>query len=85
MSTVTARFYVAETTRNAAGGGKVTLNAVTRKTPDNVEWSKYTPSGRIEMSVYPDLPAFAFFEEAMAAGADLALTFELIPKDEPAE
>lgn len=74
-------FYVAETARQSgsvAQGGtangnlRVTLLPVVRPTDDNVEWSKYTPSGKIEITVTAD-GAQEFFEQNL--GKDVPITF----------
>lgn len=80
---VKARFYVAQVAKNAGSFGNhlsVTLLPVTRKTGDNVDWSKYTPSGKIEMTVSAETGAFAWFEERI--GKDVSLTFEDAPEVE---
>ena len=71
---VNARFYVKELTKSAAGAGnlQVTLAAVTRSTPDNVDWSKFTPSGEIRLFVTQE-GAQEFFERRL--GQDIAITF----------
>lgn len=47
--TVRAKFTVATVTRQV-GGGSVVLQPVTSGSPDNEQFYKYTPSGRIELS-----------------------------------
>lgn len=88
-SRVTARFYVASTelTASASQPGqpqshatKVILYPVTRPTNDNIQWSKYTPSGNITMTI-TDEGAQKTFEEAL--GKDVAITFEVIEPDAP--
>lgn len=75
---VKARFYVSQVTKHANGGSTeqpraITLLPVVRPTPDNVEWSKYTPSGKIEMTVTAE-PAASWFEDHL--GKDVSITFE---------
>lgn len=52
---------------------KVTLSPVTRKTEDNIAWSKYTPSGLIELFVTQD-QAHNWFSERI--GRDVSITFD---------
>lgn len=87
MSTkIRARFWVQKITKQAAAGGSITrtveLAPVVRATgqpgyePEgNVDWSKYTPSGRIEMHISAEAAGEAF--EA-AVGKDVAITFEIL-------
>lgn len=78
---INARFYVAEVGPQFAGqtGGQVTLRAVVRATDDNIEWSKYTPSGELRISVTQD----AVFEMFGAhRGKDVAITMELLENPE---
>jgi hypothetical protein len=74
---VAARFYVAKVERflvtQADVGRTVTLNPVLRATDDNVQWSKYTPSGEIRLTVTAQ-PAGEWFEDRL--GKDIAITFE---------
>ena len=73
---VKALFYVQSVEKTAASGGshatRVTLFPVTRATDDNVQWSKYTPSGKIEMTITAD-GAQEWFEEHL--GEDVPITF----------
>lgn len=70
---VQARFYVNQITKNNTEYVAVQLLPVTRD-KSNAGWSKWTPSGKIEMSVHQDTGASQWFEEHM--GKDLAITFE---------
>lgn len=70
---VSARFYVSTITKHAADNFAVTLLPVVRPTNDNIEWSKYTPSGKIEMSITAD-GAREWFESRL--GKDVAITFD---------
>jgi hypothetical protein len=86
MAKILARFRVAEfNKRQANADGKVAtviLNAVTRSgTPDNVDWSKYTPQGTISMVVF-ETPGGAYEEFEELLGKDVAITFEGIPDGE---
>lgn len=83
---IRAQFWVQKSTKQAAAKGQTTLivemAAVTRSTgqpgyePEgNTDWSKYTPSGRIEMAISnPD--AAAIFDANI--GRDVRVTFEFI-------
>ena len=74
---VTARFYVSTVTKQANFANlSVTLLPVTRKAEDNVDWAKYTPSGKLEMNVSTDSPAARWFEDML--GKDVAMSFEAI-------
>lgn len=85
---VRARFWVQKVTKSAAAGGAFTrtveLAPVVRSVgqpgyePEgNVDWSKYTPSGRIELTITADAAGEAF--EA-AIGQDVAITFEILDR-----
>jgi hypothetical protein len=69
---VSARFYVSEITKRPTPATVVVLQPVLRATEDNVSWSKFTPSGRIELSV-SDPQAAAWFEGLL--GSDVAISF----------
>lgn len=70
---VSARFFVASILKTASDSLAVTLLPVVRPTNDNIEWSKYTPSGKLEMNVTAD-GARAWFEDRL--GKDVAITFD---------
>lgn len=87
---VRAQFWVKSVLLNAVSGGNVsrvvTMAPVVRATgqpgydPEgNTDWSKYTPSGHIEMTVSAEA-AGAIFQDAV--GKDVRITFEVI---EPGE
>lgn len=78
---VHARFWVQKTTRQAISGGNtqliVELQPVIRAhglpgAEGNVDWSKYTPSGNILMTITAE-GAQDWFEERL--GKDVAITF----------
>lgn len=74
---VQAMFWVTRVTKVVVSGGllmrEVELTAKTRhESTDNVDWSKYTPSGSIKMMVTQDA-AGEWFEELLAN--DVAVTF----------
>lgn len=71
---VKARFWVREITKYGnAANTRVVLAPVTRQSPDNIEWSQYTPSGEIWLSVTTK-GAQEWFEERV--GKDVAITFD---------
>ncbi|MCC6855868.1 MAG: hypothetical protein IT189_07385 [Microbacteriaceae bacterium] len=79
-STIRARFYVAEVKKTAAFSGvNVVLLPVVRPTDDNIDWSKFTPSGKFEMNVTNE-GAAATLEAALRK--DVLITIEVV---EPAE
>lgn len=80
---VQAMFYVASISKHASGGDptmSVVLMPVTRNVTTeaggyespNVQWSKYTPGGKIELTITAE-GAQSFFEENL--GKDVPLTF----------
>ena len=80
---VRAQFWVQKVAKQAASGGALTrtveLAPVIRSTgqpgynPEgNSDWSRYTPSGRIELTITADA-AGEWFEERI--GKDVAITF----------
>lgn len=86
---IRARFWVQKITKQAVSGGSiqrlVELAPVVRSVgqsgyePEgNVDWSKYTPSGRIELTISADGAGQAF-EDAL--GKDVAITFEILEPD----
>lgn len=54
-----AKFVVSEKTEYAGGQSpvRVVLQAVTSGSPENESFFKWTPSGKIEMSVKPEVAA----------------------------
>lgn len=72
---VRARFWVREYTRfGNTDNVKVVLSPKTRAgEDDNVDWSRYTPSGEITMSITTE-GAQEWFGERV--GKDVAITFE---------
>ena len=72
---VKARFWVREITKH--GNVEQTtalLSAVTRKQgTDNVDWSQYTPSGELRISITTD-GAREWFEQRL--GKDVSITFD---------
>jgi hypothetical protein len=72
---VNARFYVQSISKHAQmTHTAVVLMPVLKATEDNISWSKYTPSGKIEMNVSNETGAAAWFESML--GKDIAITFE---------
>lgn len=71
--TVRAKFYVAEKTQTTSGD-RVVLQAVCRG-EENKQWSKYTPSGRIELSVLNEVAV-----EQFVVGDEMYVDFTPAPK-----
>ncbi len=71
---VTARFFVAETTRYAynADATKVILSPATRG-EENKQWAAATPSGRIEMTINNGAASDQFVPKA-----EFLITFERV-------
>lgn len=72
---VRARFWVREITKHGNVEQTTAILApVTRKQgEDNVDWSRYTPSGEIRMSITSE-GARDWFEQRL--GKDVAITFD---------
>ena len=79
---VKARFWVQSFSKQAVSGGGVSahveLKPVIRSTGQpgdgqNIDWSKYTPSGLIQLTVSQE-GAQQWFEERL--GKDVAITFD---------
>ena len=86
---VKAMFYVSEIKKTPSDFVAVTLLPVTRSKPKptseelaensgyigmNTDWSKYTPSGKLEMNVSTVTKAAQWFEDRL--GKDVAINFE---------
>lgn len=81
---VKARFWVQKVTKQAVSGGNVQrtveLAPVIRSAGqpgdgENIDWSKYTPSGSISLNVSADA-AGEWFESML--GQDVAITFDVV-------
>lgn len=80
---VKARFWVQKVEKVVSGSAapgqtaqlsvKVTLAPVIRKTEDNIQWSKYTASGSIELWLTQQ-SAVDWYEQRL--GQDIAITFD---------
>lgn len=79
-----ARFWVQKVTKTAVSQGNISrtveLAPVIRAAPldggqGNVDWSKYTPSGKIELTITAEAAGRAFED---AIGKDVAITFEIL-------
>lgn len=82
---IRARFYVAEFNEQATGGdqrqAKVVMRAVTRKTDDNIDWAKYSPSGEFWVMVSNQAGgAFESFRDLL--GKDVSILISPIPAEE---
>lgn len=75
---VVAKFFVQTITEHAhqIGCKQITLQAVSRG-EENKEWSKYTPSGTLTMSILNEAAAGQF-----TLGEEYLITFEHSPKPE---
>lgn len=78
---VKARFYVNQIIKTPNPYIGVTLMPVVRAhglpgAEGNVDWAKYTPSGKIEMNVSTESKAAAWFEDHL--GKDVSITFDEI-------
>jgi hypothetical protein len=73
---VVAKFFVQTITEHShqIGSKQIVLAAVTRG-EENKEWSKYTPSGKIEMSILNPGASDQF-----VIGEEFLVTFEHSPK-----
>ncbi len=69
-----AKFYVHSVEKIVGDTTTVKLNVVCRG-EDNKEWSKYTPSGNIQMSIKNELAA-----EQFEPGNEFYVTFDPAPK-----
>lgn len=71
---IKARFWVREVTKfGNTDNVQVKLAATIKGSDDNKDWSKYTPSGEIIMSI-TNPTASQWFEDRL--GKDVSLTFE---------
>jgi hypothetical protein len=81
---IKARFYVAEFNKRVSGVNvdgtpksiaQVIMQAVNRKTDDNINWSEYSPSGKFEILLtQKEGGAFETFESLL--GKDVSITIE---------
>ena len=77
--TVRAKFRVTkiEMYESPEGSGNVTLTAGNDKEGDNIDWSKWTPSGSIQMSI-TNPEAFKVFEAALRAKTRFYVDFNTV-------
>ena len=73
---VKAKFVVEQVTKHASGFHTVECHATNKKDGDNTDWSKWTPTGKLTMTITNE-PAVDVFK----AGKCVWLTIE--PIDEP--
>lgn len=72
---VKAKFYVSQITKTPSDYVSVVLQPVVRSNDkSNIDWAKYTPSGKIDMNVSTGTGAAAWFEEHL--GKDVSITFD---------
>lgn len=81
---VKARFWVQSVKRQTVSGGSVAREVVLAPVirggglpgaEGNVDWSKYTPSGEIKMTITADA-AGEWFERLQLEGKDVGITFD---------
>lgn len=75
---VQARFWVQKVTKQAAAGDGIIREVILQPKirpdgNDNVDWSKYTPSGDMRLMITQQ-PAGEWFEDRI--GKDVAITFD---------
>jgi len=77
--TVRAKFMVSsvEMYSTPSDSGSVKLSATNTKEGDNVDWSKWTPSGSITMMITNPV-AFQFFKDAMKDNKAIYVDFNLV-------
>lgn len=75
---ITARMYVASTSKAAHGDG-VHLQ-VAYSNGANKEWAASTPTGKVELTLARGNGASRFFNEALEAGDDIEITFRRVPR-----
>jgi len=71
-SSVTLRFYVSSVTENAGGYHACVLQP-SYANGANAEWSKYTPSGRIELNLSADA-GVEFYVDALRNKKTIEIT-----------
>ena len=76
MTKVSLRFYVQTVAEHAGGSHTVTL-VPSYKDGANKEWSKFTPSGKIELSLSQEA-AVEFYTEALRSKATIGITMEVV-------
>lgn len=82
MNKVTLRFYVQSVTETASGNSAVRLQP-DYKDGANSDWSRYTPSGSIELNLSQDA-AIDFYRDALHAHSTIEITMEVAPAPDPA-
>jgi hypothetical protein len=77
--TIRAKFHVTsiEMFSQPADSGTVKLTAGNDKEGDNIDWSKWTPSGSVQMMI-TNPAAFQFFKDAMQAGKRIYVDFNVV-------
>lgn len=76
---VRAKFFVFSVTRVTGGAVNVVLSPVTSGSEENKDFWKYTPSGKLEMSMTAGIPAADAFEP----GQEFYLDFTPVTAKEP--
>ena len=77
--TIRAKFFVTsvELFASPADSGSVKLTATNKKDGDNTDWSKWTPSGSVQMYI-TNPSAFEFFKDAMNGNKTIYVDFNLV-------
>lgn len=73
LMNVRAKFYVYSVTRITGGNVSVLLQPVTSGSEENKDFWKYTPSGKLEMSMNAGVPAADAFEPGQEYYLDFSL------------
>jgi hypothetical protein len=73
---MTLRFHVQSVTENSGGTHAVTL-VPSYKDGANKQWSKFTPSGRIDLNLSQEA-AVEFYTEAMRGSKTIGITMEVV-------
>lgn len=78
-TTVRAKFTVntIELYSSPEDSGRVKLHATNTKEGDNVDWSKWTPSGQIEMTI-TNPAAFTVFKDAFSKKQAFYVDFNVV-------
>ncbi len=76
---VTLRFHVQTVAEHAGGNHTVTL-VPSYKDGANKDWAKYTPSGKIELSLSQEA-AVEFYTDALRNKSTVGITMEVVPDE----
>jgi hypothetical protein len=76
MKTVTLRFYVASITEHAGSHHSIVMQP-SYAHGANSDWSKYTPSGKIEINLSTEA-SVEFYTEALRNKSTIGITMEVV-------